>query len=97
MYFPYAYDVLYATFLVSGSVLLYGVYTHLQRYGIGMLDVLRASLKDIRVKLSRFVKISGHAVPTRIDIENHKLRYRVGVDVSEVELDVPLDPALFAE
>ncbi|HXW94704.1 MAG TPA: heterodisulfide reductase-related iron-sulfur binding cluster [Nitrososphaerales archaeon] len=56
MYFPYAYDVLYATFLISGSVLLYGVYRHLGRYGIGLFDVLKAVLKDLRVKLSRFVK-----------------------------------------
>ena len=56
MYFPYAYDVLYATFLVSGSVLLYGVYRHLQRFGIGLFDILKAVLKDLRVKLSRFVK-----------------------------------------
>ena len=56
MYFPYAYDVLYATFLVSGSVLLYGVYRHLRRFGIGLFDVLKVVLKDLRVKLSRFVK-----------------------------------------
>jgi Fe-S oxidoreductase/nitrate reductase gamma subunit len=55
-YFPYAYDVLYATFLVSGSVLLYGVYMHLRRYGIGLYDVLKFALQDLRVKLSRFVK-----------------------------------------
>jgi hypothetical protein len=60
-------------------------------------DALWVGDPDREVKLSRFVKISGHAVPTRIDIENHKLHYRVGVDVSELELDVPLDPALFAE
>ena len=56
MYFPYAYDVLYATFLVSGSVLLYGIYRHMRRYGIGLIDVLKVVLKDLRVKLSRFVK-----------------------------------------
>jgi len=56
MYFPYAYDVLYATFLVSGSVLLYGVYRHLQRFGVGIFDILKVVLKDLRVKLSRFVR-----------------------------------------
>jgi hypothetical protein len=60
-------------------------------------DALWVADPDREVKLSRFVNLSGHAVPTRIDIENHRLRYRVGVDVSELELDVPLDPALFAE
>jgi hypothetical protein len=49
------------------------------------------------VRLSKFVQISGHAVPLRIDIDNLKLHYRVGVDVAELELDVPLDSALFAE
>jgi hypothetical protein len=52
---------------------------------------------DRVVRLSKFVAISGHALPTRIDIENRKLNYRVGVDVSDLEIDVPLDPALFAE
>ena len=41
VYFPYAYYVLYATFLVSGYVLLYGVYNHLQRFGIRLPDVAR--------------------------------------------------------
>jgi hypothetical protein len=49
------------------------------------------------VRLSRFVAISGHAIPTRIDIDNQKLHYTVGVEVSDLEIDVPLDPALFAE
>jgi hypothetical protein len=53
--------------------------------------------EDRTVRLSKFVQISGHAVPLRFDIDNRKLHYRVGVDVSELELDVPLDPALFAE
>ena len=56
VYFPYAYDVLYATFLVSGTVLLYGVYRHLRRYGIGLFDLARLVLKDFRVKVSRFVR-----------------------------------------
>jgi Fe-S oxidoreductase/nitrate reductase gamma subunit len=55
-YFPYAYDVLYASFLVSGCVLLYGVYGHLRRYGIGVFDVVRLVLKDLRAKVSRFVR-----------------------------------------
>ena len=55
-YFPYAYDVLYAAFLVSGSVLMYGVYGHLQRYGIGLFDAVKLVLKDLRAKLARFVK-----------------------------------------
>ena len=55
-YFPYAYDVLYSTFLVSGSVLLYGVYRHLRRYGIGLFDLVKLVLKDYKAKLSRFIK-----------------------------------------
>jgi hypothetical protein len=58
---------------------------------------LVVSDEDRTVRLSKFVQISGHAVPLRFDIDNRKLHYRVGVDVSELELDVPLDPALFAE
>ena len=55
-YFPWAYVVLYSTFLVSGSVLLYGLYRHLRRYGIGLRDFLRLVLKDLRTKLGRFVE-----------------------------------------
>jgi hypothetical protein len=60
-------------------------------------DALLVSDTDRTVRLSKFVQISGHAVPTRIDIDNQKLHYRVAVDVSDLEIDVPLDPALFAE
>jgi hypothetical protein len=60
-------------------------------------DALSVSDPDRTVRLSKFIQVSGHSVPTRIDIDNRKLHYRVGVDVSELEIDVPLDPALFAE
>lgn len=55
-YFPYAYDVLYATFLVSGSVMLYGIYGHLHRYGIGLEDLTKLVLKDLKAKISRFFR-----------------------------------------
>jgi hypothetical protein len=60
-------------------------------------DALVVSDGERIVRLSKFVAISGHAIPTRIDIENRKLHYLVGVDVAELEIDVPLDSALFAE
>ncbi len=55
-YFPYAYIVLYATFLVSGSILVYGLYRHLGRYGIGLGDFVKLVLKDLGAKVKRFVK-----------------------------------------
>jgi hypothetical protein len=52
---------------------------------------------DRVVTLSRFVSASGHAVPMRIEVDNAALRYHVEVDVGQLSLDEPLDPALFAE
>ena len=46
---------------------------------------------------SKFVAIGGKAVPMRIDIENRDHHYTVAVDVSDVELDLTLDPALWKE
>src|SRR5207302_9294372 len=37
---------------------------------------LVVSEPERKVRLSKFVQISGHAVPSRIDIENFKLHYR---------------------
>jgi hypothetical protein len=49
------------------------------------------------VRLFAYRAIGGHAVPTRIEVDNRALGYTVGVEVTELELDVALDPALFAE
>jgi hypothetical protein len=49
------------------------------------------------VTLSRFVAAGGHAVPTRIEVDNAPLHYHVEVDVGGLSLDEALDPALFAE
>jgi Fe-S oxidoreductase/nitrate reductase gamma subunit len=55
-YFSYAYVVLYSTFVISGCILLYGLYRHLKKYGIGLGQFTRLVVKDVRAKLSRFVK-----------------------------------------
>ena len=55
-YFPYAYVVMYSTFLVSGSVMLYGLFRHLRRYGIGVVQFCRLVIDDLGTKLGRFVK-----------------------------------------
>jgi hypothetical protein len=60
-------------------------------------DVLVVREPERVVRLSKFTQVAGRAIPTRIDIDNAKLHYVVGVDVGELEIDVPLDPALFAE
>jgi|GEM_PF-2853805 len=50
-----------------------------------------------KVRLSAFVSIGAHSVPTHVHID-HKLRhYHVDVDARDVELDVALDPALFSD
>lgn len=50
-----------------------------------------------QVDLSRFRRVGGATVPTHLEIRNRERRYRVEVEVSDVELDVALDPELFAE
>ena len=50
-----------------------------------------------RVRLSAFVQVGAHSVPTQVHID-HKLRhYHVDVDARDIELDVALDPALFSD
>jgi Fe-S oxidoreductase/nitrate reductase gamma subunit len=58
-FYPYAMTILYASFLVSGSVLLYGLFRHLRRYGITLGQFLRMSTKDFRAKLGRFVEFGA--------------------------------------
>jgi Fe-S oxidoreductase/nitrate reductase gamma subunit len=53
---PYAYDVMYCLFLVSGVVMLHGLYRHLKRYGIGLREFFRLVLTDFRTKVKRFLK-----------------------------------------
>ena len=53
---PYAYDVMYCLFLVSGVVMLHGLYRHLKRYGIGLGEFFRLVLTDFRTKVKRFLK-----------------------------------------
>src|SRR5687767_5794739 len=60
-------------------------------------DALVVRETDRVVRLSKFTEVAGRAIPQRIDIDNAKLHYVVGVDVTELEIDVALDPALFAE
>jgi hypothetical protein len=49
------------------------------------------------VRLSAFTQANGHAVPTRIAIDNPSGHYAVVVDARENEADSTLDPALFKE
>ncbi len=55
-YFPYAYVVLYSSFAVSVVVMLYGLYSHLMSYGIGLRQFFGLVFKDFKVKIGRFVK-----------------------------------------
>lgn len=52
---------------------------------------------DRTVRLEAWQKAGAHAVPARIVIDNRARRYHVVVDARDVELDTPLDPALFSE
>ncbi len=56
-YFPYAYVVMYSTFVVSVCVLLYGLHRHLRSYGIGVTQFARLALTDPWPKLRRFVRL----------------------------------------
>ena len=55
-YYPYAYAVLYASFFVSGCVMVYGLYRHLRRYGVGLGEFLGLVMKDVKAKIGRFVE-----------------------------------------
>ena len=52
----YAYQVMYALFFVCGVIMVYGLYSHLRRYRIGVLDLLGLVFTDFRAKLKRFLK-----------------------------------------
>jgi hypothetical protein len=60
-------------------------------------DAITVREPERTVRASRFVSVGGQAVPMHIDIENRALHYTVSVDASGVELDQPLDPALWKE
>ena len=52
---------------------------------------------DRTVRLSQFRAVGGRAVFFRADIDNRAHGYSVVVEVASLELDVPLDSALFQE
>src|SRR5712692_3094097 len=53
---PYAYTAMYVVFLISGSVMLYGLYRHLRSYRIGLLEFLGLVSDDFGAKARRFFK-----------------------------------------
>ncbi len=49
-----------------------------------------------KIRLGRFVRVGGHAIATRIAIEvTAPITYAASIDVSDIEIDQPLDAALF--
>ncbi len=52
----YAYDVMYVLFFAAGLVMLYGLYSHLRRYRIGLREFFRLVFADFGTKLKRFLK-----------------------------------------
>ncbi len=52
----YAYTVMYIAFLVSGVIMLNGLYSHLRTYGIGLVDFLKLVGKDFSQKMARFLR-----------------------------------------
>jgi Fe-S oxidoreductase/nitrate reductase gamma subunit len=55
-YVPFALDLAYLTFLVAGLVMLFGLYRHLQSYGIGLRQFFSLVFKDLKTKVKRFVE-----------------------------------------
>ncbi len=53
--------------------------------------------RDRTVQLWSFTTINGRAIPLRITVDNRARHYQVTVDAADVEVDVPLDPALFTD
>jgi len=60
-------------------------------------DAVTVREPDRPVRASRFVSIAGQSVPLHLEIENRARHYAVQVDAGNVELDQPLDPALWKE
>ncbi|MDA4114051.1 MAG: heterodisulfide reductase-related iron-sulfur binding cluster [Thaumarchaeota archaeon] len=52
----YAPEVLYATFFICGVVMLYGLFRHLQNYGIGPRQFLVLVSKNLSKKVGRFAE-----------------------------------------
>ena len=52
----YAPEVLYATFFICGFVMLYGLFRHLQNYGIGPRQFMVLASKNLREKVGRFAE-----------------------------------------
>lgn len=52
--------------------------------------------KERTVLLEKFQRVGNKVAPTRIAIDNRTHNYQVMVDVVDLALDEPLDPALFA-
>jgi Fe-S oxidoreductase len=55
-YVPLALAITYAAFIISGLVMLYGLYRHLKSYGIGLRQFLPLLLTDLGTKVKRFLK-----------------------------------------
>src|SRR2546428_6832257 len=53
---PYAYAANYDVFIISGSVMLYGLYRHLKSYRIGLLEFFGLVSDDFGAKAKRFFK-----------------------------------------
>jgi len=52
----YAYTTMYIVFLLSGVIMLYGLFRHLKRYRIGLREFFGLLAKDFRAKVVRFLK-----------------------------------------
>src|SRR3989454_3893512 len=52
----YAYTALYLVFLITGSVMLYGLYRHLRGYRIGLRELFGLVSDDFGAKARRFLK-----------------------------------------
>jgi hypothetical protein len=60
-------------------------------------DAITVREQDRTVRASQFVTVGGRAVAMHLEIENRAHHYKVVVDASNVEVDQPLDPALWKE
>lgn len=52
----YAPDVMYTVFFISGLIMIYGLYRHLARYGLGPWQFARLASRDAGAKARRFVR-----------------------------------------
>ena len=77
-----AYDVMYGLFALSAAILVYGLYSHFRRYGIGLGTFHEVVLTNLRTKLKRFLKFGAF-------VDAVRTRATAGLYVKQLQIKTP--------